>query len=61
LTAVDLNDEGPPNDALHKRPKGNKASKADLKRDVSALAFGETLKNLMAEKEALAKTDEKRR
>jgi hypothetical protein len=58
-TVIDLEDEGPPSDALHKR--GNEASEAVLKRYASALAFGVTLKGLMAKKEdALAKGDKMR-
>jgi hypothetical protein len=52
---TDHGNKGLPNVALHKWTRGNKASKDDLKRDASALDFGETLKTIMAEKgEALA-------
>jgi hypothetical protein len=40
--------------------KGHKATKVDLKRDVSALALSDTLRGLMAEKgDTLSKRDEK--
>jgi hypothetical protein len=50
MGVVYLDGEGPSNDSLHKQPVVSKASKADIKRDASALV-GLTLKNLMVEKE----------
>jgi hypothetical protein len=59
---INLEEKGPTNGVIPKRPRGHKSSKADLKRDAFALSFGETLKGLMAEKkEALAKRNTKRR
>jgi hypothetical protein len=37
--------------ALPGRPRGNKASKSDLKRDAATLALSETFKGWMTEKE----------
>jgi hypothetical protein len=48
--------------ACAKRPRGHKASKTDLHREASALALGNTLKSVFADKEeASAKRDEQRR
>jgi hypothetical protein len=59
---IDVEEEGPTKGALPSRPRGHKATKADLKPDASALALSKTLKAMMAEKEeALAKGDEKPR
>jgi hypothetical protein len=62
LTVIDLEEDVPSNVALHNRPRDIKSSKANIKCDASALAFGETLKGSMAEKEEeLANRDVKRR
>jgi hypothetical protein len=62
LTVIDLEEEVPSNVAIHNRPRDNKSSKGNLKHHASALAFDDTLKALMAEKEeALANRDVKRR
>jgi hypothetical protein len=61
-TFIGLKEEFHTNGALRKLPRGHKNSKAGLKHDAAAIAFGETLKGLMTEKEdALATRDETRR
>jgi hypothetical protein len=61
---INLEEKGPTNGVIPKRPRGHKSSKADLKHDAFALSFGEALKGLMAEnrekEEALAKRNTKR-
>jgi hypothetical protein len=58
---LDLEEEERNKGTLPGRPRGHKASKGDLKRDVAALALSETFKGYMAEKEeALAKRKEKK-
>jgi hypothetical protein len=48
--------------AYAKRPRGHKASKTDLRHEASAIALGNTLKSVFADKkEASAKRDEQRR
>jgi hypothetical protein len=62
-TAED-NDQDTPSEgrAYAKRPRGHKASKTDLRREASAIALGNTLKSVFADKEeASAKRDEQRR
>jgi hypothetical protein len=62
-TAED-NDQDTPTEcgAYAKRPRGHKASKTDLHREASAIALGNTLKSVFADKEeASAKRDEQRR
>jgi hypothetical protein len=60
LEIIDVEEEGPTNGALPSRSRGHKATKSDLKRDAYVLAFSETLKVMMAEKEeeALDKRNE---
>jgi hypothetical protein len=57
---LDGEEEAPGNKALPSRSRGHKATKSDLKRDAYVLAFSETLKVMMAEKEeeALDKRNE---
>jgi hypothetical protein len=44
-----------------KHPRGHKASKTDLRREASALALGNTLKSVFADKEeASTKRDEQK-
>jgi hypothetical protein len=48
--------------AYAKRPRDHKASKTDLRHEASAIALGNTLKSVFADKEeASAKRDEQRR
>jgi hypothetical protein len=61
-TAED-NDQETPSEggAYAKRPRCHKASKTDLRREASAIALGNTLKSVFADKEeASAKRDEQR-
>jgi hypothetical protein len=62
-TAEDNEQETPDEGGAYaKCPKGHKASKTDLRREASALALGNTLKSVFADKEeASAKRDEQRR
>jgi hypothetical protein len=59
---IDLEEEDGNKGTLPLRPRGHKATKSDLNRDVTVLALSETFKGWMVYKEeAIAKRDEKRR
>jgi hypothetical protein len=59
-SGIYVEEEDPNKGALPSWPRGQKGTKADLKRDASALALSETLKRFMVEKEdALAKRGDK--
>jgi hypothetical protein len=62
MLVVDDEDDEPGQKALPPRPRGHKATKADLAREASSLAFSQTLEKIMAKSQAaLAKRGEKRR
>jgi hypothetical protein len=46
LRVIDLEEEGPTNDALSKRTRGHKSTKADLQCDAFVLYISETLKGV---------------
>jgi hypothetical protein len=46
LRVIDLEEEGPTNDALSKRPRGHKSTQADLQCDAFVLYISETLKGV---------------
>jgi hypothetical protein len=59
--AVDGIEEAADQNALPYRPRGTKATKADLKCEASALTLSETMQKMMAKtQEAMAKRDENR-
>ncbi|KAK1589989.1 hypothetical protein QYE76_017865 [Lolium multiflorum] len=63
-TAVNLDgeDDDHGRQALPPRPRGNKATKADLAREAQAIAFTQSMEKMMAENHAaMAARDEKRR
>jgi hypothetical protein len=58
---VNLEEDDGEKGTLPHWPRGNKATKSDLKRDAAALALSETFKGWMVDKEeAIAKSEEKR-
>ncbi|KAK1627350.1 hypothetical protein QYE76_001665 [Lolium multiflorum] len=59
---VDSEDDDHGRHVLPPRPRGNKATKADLAREAQAIVFTQSLQKLMAENQAsMAKRDEKKR
>ena len=59
---VDGEEKAPGENAHVRRPRGQKATKADLAREASAMAMAEALKSILANsQEAMAIRDEKKR